>query len=82
MFNVSSVFGMICDSRNSYTNTFRHNEEAIYLSTEPKYRPRTNQISVKWHHFRDHIKQYTSKIVYIKTNEKQAGIMTKPLAKP
>ena len=32
--------------------------------------------------FRDNIKQGTSNIFYIETNEQQADIMTKPLAKP
>ena len=36
MLEVSSVFGMKCDSWNSYTTTFEDNKEEIYLSKEPK----------------------------------------------
>ena len=34
-------------------------------------------LPIKWHHFREHIKRGTSKIVYIETNEQQAETMTK-----
>ena len=68
MLEVSSVFGMKFDLCNSYTTTFEDNKGAIEFATEPKYIHRTKHISIKWHHFRDHIKQVTSNIVYIETN--------------
>ena len=68
MLEVSSIFGMKCDSCNSYTTTFEENKGAIELEKEPKYRPRTKHISIKWHHFREHIRQGASKIVYIEKN--------------
>ena len=82
MLEVSSVFGMKFDSCNSCTTTFKDNKGEIELAKEPKYRPRTKHLSIKWHHFREHIKRGTSKTVYVETNEQQADIMTKPLAKP
>ena len=50
--DLSSVFGMKCDSCNSYTNTFEDNKGEIELEKEPKYIPQTKHISVKWNHFR------------------------------
>ena len=44
MLDVSSVFGMKCDSCNSYTITFEDNKGAIELGKEPKYIPQTKQI--------------------------------------
>ena len=82
MLDVASVFGMECNSCNSYTTTFEDNKGAIELAKGPKYRPRTKHLSIKWHHFREHIKRGTSKIVYVDTNEQHADIMTKPLPKP
>ena len=67
MLEVSSIFGIKFDSCNSYTTTFEENKGSIELAEEPKYRPQTKHISIKWHHFREHIKQGTSKIVYIET---------------
>ena len=82
ILEVSSIFGMKCDSCNSYTTTFEDNKGKIELTKEPKYRPQTKHLSIKWHNFREHIKQGTSNIVYIEKNEQQADIMTKSLAKP
>ena len=82
MLEVSSVFGMECYPCISYTTTFEDNKGSIELAKEPKYIPQTKRISVKWHHFKVHIKQVPSKIVYIEINEQQADIMTIPLAKP
>ena len=59
---------MKCDLCNSYTTTFEDNKGAIELEKEPKYRPLTKHLSIKWHHFRDNIKRGTSKIVYTETN--------------
>ena len=82
MLEVSGVFGMKCDLYNSYTTTFEDNKGAIKLSKYPKCRPQTKHVSIKWHHFREHIKKIISKIVYIETNEHQSKIMKKPLSKP
>ena len=68
IFDVSVIFGMEFDFCNSYTTTFKYNKGAIELAKESKYRPRTKNISIKWDHFREHIRQVTSKIVYIETN--------------
>ena len=38
MLEVSGVFGMKCDSCNSYTTTFENNKGEIELAKEPKYR--------------------------------------------
>ena len=77
MLEVSDVFGIKYYLCNSYTTNFGDNKGAIELAEEPKYRPLTKHIFIKWHHFREHIKRVTSKIVYIEKNEKQADIMTK-----
>ena len=82
MLEVSSVFGIKFDLCNSYYTTFKDNKGAIEISKEPKYRTWTKNLSIKWYHFREYIKQGTSKIVYIEKNEQEADIMTKSLAKP
>ena len=56
MLEVSSVFGMKYYSCNSYTTSFEDNKGSIGLAKEPKYRPQTKHISIKWNHFREHIK--------------------------
>ena len=82
MLELSIIFGMKCDWCNSYTTTFEDNKGAIDSAKEPKYRPQTKHLSIKWYHFREYIKQDTSKIVYIERNEEKSDIMIKTLAKP
>ena len=59
---------MKSDSCNLYTTTFKDNKGSIELAKEPKYRPQTKHLDIKWNHFKEHIKRGTSKIVYIETN--------------
>ena len=73
MLEVPSVFGIKCDSCNSYATTLKYNKGAIELAKEPKHRPLTKHISIKWHHFREHINQGTSKIVYTEKMKNKAA---------
>ena len=64
----------------TYSKVFEDNAGALHLATKPKYRPRKKHICVKYHHFRQYIK---NKIIYIKAisiNDQQEDIFTKPLA--
>ena len=63
MFDVSSVFGIKCDSCNSYTITFEDNKGSIEIEKEQRYRPQTKNLSIKWQHFREHIRRCTPKTV-------------------
>jgi len=65
---------------NTYSTIFEDNAGALRLAVEPKYRPRTKHICVKYHHFRQYAKNKTITIKAISTNEQQADIFTKPLA--
>ena len=47
MLEVSSVFGIKCDSYNSYTSNFENNKGEIELAKETKYRHRTKHLSIK-----------------------------------
>ena len=58
---------------------FEDNNGAIELATAPKMRPRTKHIALKYHHFREHVRNGTVKIQRIDTAEQIADIFTKPL---
>ena len=64
------------------STVFEDNKGAIELANEPKYRPRTKHIGLKWHHFREHVKNGTVKVKYIDTKEQLADCLTKPLPRP
>jgi hypothetical protein len=49
------------------------------MSTVHKTRPRTKHIYIKYHHFRELVKDGSIKLVKIDTKQQQADILTKPL---
>ena len=65
----------------TYSTVFEDNNGALQLALEPKYRPRTKHICVKYHHFRQYVKNKTISIQAIDASDQEAGIMTKPLSK-
>ena len=63
---------LVCD-------VYEDNRGALELATIPKMRPRTKHIALKYHHFRDHVKNGLIRINPIATTEQIADIFTKPL---
>ena len=58
---------------------FDDNKGAEELANVPKNRPRTKHIAVKYHHFRESVKDGILQVKRVSTTEQQADIMTKPL---
>ena len=56
---------------------FEDNNGALELATTPRYHPRTKHIAIKYHHFREHVKNGIIKIVSIDTKEQIADQFTK-----
>ena len=69
------------DTPITHSTVFEDNNGALELAREPKYRPRTKHIGIKYHNFRDHVKQGKIKIEHVDTTKQRADIMTKPLEK-
>ena len=67
--------------RITHSTIFKDNNGALELTRAPKYRPRTKHIAIKYHHFRDHVKNKMIRIEAIHTKEQIADIFTKPLDK-
>ena len=64
----------------TFSTIFEDNNGALELAKVPKMRPRTKHIAIKYHHFREHVKNKTVKVVHVDTNEQLADILTKPLS--
>jgi len=66
---------------------FEDNAGAIELAKLPKLRPRTKHLAIQYHHFRSWTTRGLNgeepkiKINYVSTDQQEADIMTKPLAK-
>ena len=59
---------------------FEDNNGALELAMTPRYRPRTKHIAIKYHHFREHVKNGLIKIVPIDTKEQITDQFTKGLS--
>ena len=58
------------------------NNGAIELAKAPKIRPRTKNIALKYHHFREHVRKGLNEKNTIDTLEQVADIFTKALPFP
>ena len=58
---------------------FEDNRGALELANVPKMRPRTKHIALKYHHFREHVRNGMIVVKPIDTREQIADIFTKPL---
>ena len=66
---------------NIFSTVFEDNSGALQLALEPKHRPRTKHTCVIHHHLRQCVKNRTISIQAIGTDDQQANIFAKPLAK-
>ena len=60
---------------------YEDNTGCIVLATTDKYRPRTKHLAIKWHHFKDQVKNGNVKVTKVDTSLNWADIFTKPLPK-
>jgi hypothetical protein len=61
------------------TQVFEDTESCIVLAHSEGSKMRTKHIALKWHHFKDQIRQGFIKVVKVDTNFNWADILTKPL---
>ncbi len=62
-----------------YCKAFEDNSGALELAKAPKLRPRTKHINIKYHHFREFVKDGKVELYKIDTEEQDADILTKGL---
>ena len=58
---------------------FEDNSGALELSNVPKMRPRTKHINIKYHHFREHVKNKIISVQAVSSENQIADYLTKPL---
>ncbi len=71
---------VICTKPHVYCKVFEDNSGALELTRLPKLRPRTKNINVCYHHFREHVRKGLIKIFPIDTKDQIADALTKALA--
>ena len=78
---VNKVFSLNLPTPEVHCKVWEDNNGCITLAQSQKFSPRTKHIAIKYHHFRQHVKDGTISIVAIDTKEQTADIFTKPLDK-
>jgi hypothetical protein len=79
---VNEVFTTTLQGQRRLKPSTVHEDNSACLeiaSTEPKYRPRTKHLCIKWHRFRDEIQNGNIIIKAISTHDQLADALTKPL---
>jgi hypothetical protein len=64
----------------STTSIYKDNAACIVLAQSDSTKIHSKHIAIKWHHFKDQIRQGHIKIVKVDTHHNWADILTKPLA--
>jgi hypothetical protein len=58
---------------------FEDNTGALEMAKTPKMRPRTKHINIKYHHFREHVRNEKILLQQVDTADQLADVFTKPL---
>jgi hypothetical protein len=82
MHEMSTVFGYTVQQAITHSTVFEDNKGCVDLIAAPTMRPRSRHISIKYHHFREHVRKGLIRIRWISTDMQLADIFTKPLASP
>ena len=84
---VRRLLQLICDTvltdqkenANIYSSVFEDNSGALQLARAPRITPRTKHYAIKYHFFREYVKQGQIKLFKIETTKQRADIFTKGL---
>ena len=79
ILELADILNIPCANLKLNCTIFEDNKGAEELAKVPKHRPRTKHIAIKYHHFREWVKNGIMTITHISTDEQQADIFTKPL---
>ena len=76
---VNAIFSINMPKPKFHCKVFEDNNSCISLATQQKFSPRTKHIALKYHHFRQYVRDNIVEILPIDTKEQIADIFTKPL---
>ena len=79
MEEIHQVIPLVDNDPKFYCKVWEDNSSCIKVAESPKFTPRTKHIALKYHHFRQFVKDGTVKIFPIDSLEQTADIFTKPL---
>ena len=77
--DINEVFPLKMPTPEVHCKTWEDNNGCIALANGQKFSPRNKHIAIKYHHFREHVRNGSISIHPIDTKEQTADIFTKPL---
>ena len=63
------------------SEVFEDNAGCIVLATKDQFRPRTKHLAIKWHHFKDQVRNGSVKVTKVESAYNWADILTKSVDK-
>ena len=63
------------------SEVFEDNSGCVVLANDDQYRPRTKHLAIKWHHFKDQVRNGNLKVTKVDTKINWADIFTKAVDK-
>jgi hypothetical protein len=82
LHEISTITKMnIGNTRTFWSTVYEDNKGCVDVIASPKVNPRTRHISIKYHHFHEHVKNGNIIVKWIDTKNQLADIFTKPLSK-
>ncbi len=77
---INKVFPIHVKTPTFVCRVHEDNQSCITMATSQKFTPRTKHITLKYHHFRSHVKRGAIQISNCCTTEQKADLLTKLLA--
>ena len=76
---INKFFELYLPKPKIFCKIYEDNNACIALAQNQKFSPRTKHIALKYHHFRNHVKNGDIQIERVDTQDQLADIFTKPL---
>jgi hypothetical protein len=79
MKEINGEFPLMMNPPTFYCKVWEDKQSCIVMATSQKFTPQTNQIALKYHHFKKYVESGEILVNYIHAEMQQADILTKPI---
>ncbi|KAL7523656.1 hypothetical protein ACHAWF_003506 [Thalassiosira exigua] len=80
MKELTEVLPIISGKPNFVCKVHENNQSCIKMASSEKFSPRTKHITLKYHHFKWHVKIEEILVEYFRTEDQKTDLITKPLS--
>ena len=76
---LSDIFPLYITRSDLHCKVFEDNQSCIDMTKSSNLSPRTKQIALKYHHFKSYVDSKWLRIIFTRSEDQLADIITKPL---